>query len=169
MKEKQHGEAIEKGLKELGITKEEADIRVLENEDKRSFFNILAPRVVKVEIINRKKEKEQKIKKNREEMQHIDFEQAKQNIDYFLKDWIKVISNEDIQYEIKQEEGCLRINIDGEDLNYLIGHRGEVLNTLEPMTAYERKIIHTKLQNSKKVTTTSVGDEPYRKIIISLK
>ena len=63
MKEKQHGEAIEKGLKELGITKEEADIRVLENEDKRSFFNILAPRVVKVEIINRKKEKEQKIKK----------------------------------------------------------------------------------------------------------
>ena len=107
-------------------------------------------------------------------------------------------------------------------MNYLIGHRGEVLNqlqvilssiasknseykvrvilnicgykekreksleelaeklektvvrtkksiTLEPMTAYERKIIHTKLHDSRLVTTTSVGEEPYRKVVISLK
>ena len=40
---------------------------------------------------------------------------------------------------------------------------------LEPMKAYERKIIHTKLQGNKKIETTSVGDEPYRRIIISLK
>ena len=40
--------------------------------------------------------------------------------------------------------------------------------TLEPMQAYERKIIHSKLQNNHKVKTHSVGEEPYRKIIISL-
>ena len=60
MKEKLHGEAIDIGLKTLGITKEEAEIKILENEDKRSFFSILAPRVVKVEIISKKEIKEEK-------------------------------------------------------------------------------------------------------------
>ena len=41
--------------------------------------------------------------------------------------------------------------------------------TLEPMTAYERKIIHSRLQASDKVKTFSKGEEPYRKVIISLK
>jgi len=41
--------------------------------------------------------------------------------------------------------------------------------TLEPMTPYERKIIHSKLQNSSKVKTVSVGEGMHRKIIISLK
>lgn len=222
MKEKLHGEAIDIGLKALGITKEEAEIRVLENEDKRSFFSILAPRVVKVEITSKREIKEEKIKRNKEEISHIDFGQAKKQLEDFLNEWIKVIPNEEIYYEITLNEGNLNVNIDGSDLNYLIGHRGEVLNqlqvilssiasknseykvrvilnicgykekreksleelaeklektvvrtkksiTLEPMTAYERKIIHTKLQNSKLVTTTSVGEEPYRKVVISLK
>ena len=42
-------EAIENGLKELKVSKEMVDIKVLE-EEKRSFYNILAPRVVKVEL-----------------------------------------------------------------------------------------------------------------------
>ena len=41
--------------------------------------------------------------------------------------------------------------------------------TLEPMKAYERKIIHSKLQNSDKVTTKSIGEEPRRRLVISLK
>jgi len=41
--------------------------------------------------------------------------------------------------------------------------------TLEPMTAYERKIIHSKLQNNNKVKTTSIGEEPYRKVVVALK
>ena len=41
--------------------------------------------------------------------------------------------------------------------------------TLEPMNAYERKIIHSKLQNHPRVKTTSVGEEPHRKVVISLK
>ena len=40
---------------------------------------------------------------------------------------------------------------------------------LEPMQAYERKIIHSKLQQNSKVETTSVGEEPHRRIIVSLK
>ena len=41
--------------------------------------------------------------------------------------------------------------------------------TLEPMNAYERKIIHTKLQDSEKVETRSIGEEPRRKVVIELK
>ena len=40
--------------------------------------------------------------------------------------------------------------------------------TLEPMTAYERKIIHNKLQENEKVTTHSIGEEPNRRIVISI-
>ena len=43
-------EAIENGLKILKVSKDKVDIKVLENEDKRSFFSILTPRVVKVEL-----------------------------------------------------------------------------------------------------------------------
>ena len=39
----------------------------------------------------------------------------------------------------------------------------------EPMKAYERKIIHSKLQGNTRVETTSVGEEPHRRIIVSLK
>lgn len=41
--------------------------------------------------------------------------------------------------------------------------------TLEPMNPYERRIIHSSLQGSDKVTTFSVGEEPYRKVVIAPK
>ncbi len=41
--------------------------------------------------------------------------------------------------------------------------------TLEPMNPYERRIIHSALQNDKYVTTHSEGEEPYRKVVVSLK
>ena len=40
---------------------------------------------------------------------------------------------------------------------------------LEPMQAYERKIIHSELQKNDMVDTTSIGEEPHRRIVISLK
>ena len=41
--------------------------------------------------------------------------------------------------------------------------------TLEPMTAFERKVIHTKLQENNRVKTYSIGEEPYRKVVVELK
>ena len=40
---------------------------------------------------------------------------------------------------------------------------------LEPMNPYERRIIHSALQNDKFVETHSEGEEPYRKIVVTLK
>lgn len=41
--------------------------------------------------------------------------------------------------------------------------------TLEPMNPYERRIIHSSLQNNRYVETYSIGDEPNRKVVIALK
>lgn len=41
--------------------------------------------------------------------------------------------------------------------------------TLEPMNPYERRIIHSALQSDKNIDTFSVGDDPYRKVVISNK
>ena len=40
---------------------------------------------------------------------------------------------------------------------------------LEPMNPYERRIIHSALQNDPYVTTHSEGEEPYRKVVVTLK
>lgn len=212
-------EAINLGLKELHTTRENVEIKILEEENKRSFFSILAPRVVKVEMkLKNRVRKEEKPKINID----IDFETAKNNINRFFEEWLQTLPTKGIEYKILEDGQYLMIDINGEDINYLIGYRGDVLNnlqdifsvvaskglnykvkvilnicgykekrkkdleelaeklsktvirnrksiTLEPMTAYERKIIHSKLQDSDKVITTSVGEEPYRKVVISLK
>lgn len=41
--------------------------------------------------------------------------------------------------------------------------------TLEPMTANERRIIHSALQNNPKIKTYSVGEEPNRRMVVSLR
>lgn len=41
--------------------------------------------------------------------------------------------------------------------------------SLEPMNPYERRIIHSALQNDKYVTTHSEGDEPFRRVVVTLK
>ncbi len=41
--------------------------------------------------------------------------------------------------------------------------------SLEPMNPYERRIIHSALQNNKFVTTKSEGEEPFRHVVVLLK
>lgn len=41
--------------------------------------------------------------------------------------------------------------------------------SLEPMNPFERRVIHSALQNDKFVATHSEGDEPYRHVVVTLK
>ena len=41
--------------------------------------------------------------------------------------------------------------------------------SLEPMNPYERRIIHSALQNDKYVATHSEGEEPFRRVVVNLK
>ena len=215
-------EAIEKGLKELNVSRNQVDIKILE-EKKKSFFNILEPHVVKVELtLKEKEEKQIPVKKTKiENISKEDLDNAKKEINTFLSEFLKQIA-ETITYEISEEENVIHVLITGEESSRLIGYRGESLNslqtilttiankgresnvkvildigeykdarkktledlaskiertvtktgkaiTLEPMTAYERKIIHTKLQDSKTVKTHSIGENENRRVVISRK
>ena len=40
---------------------------------------------------------------------------------------------------------------------------------LEPMNPYERRVIHSALQNDFYVNTYSEGEEPFRKVVVDLK
>ncbi len=210
-------EAIEKGLKELRTTKYKVDIKVLENEDKKTFFSILAPKVVKVEM--KFKEGIAKKEVNKEPM---DVTQIIKDLQNFMNVFLENLPTKGLKYEIKAEGNLIKIDIKDEQAAYLIGYRGETLNslqnilsniasndkqekvrvllnisnyrekreqdlktlankiaesvvkskksiTLEPMTAYDRKIIHSVLQEHEKVKTHSIGKDPYRKVVVSLK
>ena len=117
-------EAIENGLKELKVSKDKVNVKVLENTEKRSFFSILAPRIVKVELT---------LKENRQapimEIQPEQIEQAKQNIITFLNDFSKKF--EDLNYNIEIKENNIVLELMGKDANRLIGYRGETLNALQ--------------------------------------
>lgn len=41
--------------------------------------------------------------------------------------------------------------------------------SLEPMNPFERRVIHSALQNDKYVSTHSEGDEPYRHVVVTLR
>ena len=219
-------EAIEKGLKELNVSRKMVDIKVLDNDDKRSFFSILTPRVVKIEMTLREdielKEEKTVIKPKKEiNLSEEEQETASKNIEEFLKELQKELP-EDTEYSIKKDKTAIYVEINSPNLGFLIGYRGETLYAfqnilsaiagkclenrvrvildvegykskrqktledlaekvartviktrkpikLEPMQAYERKIIHSKLQKNNKVETNSIGEEPYRRIVISLK
>ena len=218
-------EAIEKGLKELKVTRKQVDVKVLESEDKRSFFSILAPRTVRVELTvkeNVEPELEKKVKKEKVDISDETEKKAENNIKQFLELFVKSLPSNDLKYTIENDKNDILVDINGKDTGFLIGYRGNVLNslqvilnniankginervrvllniggykqkreqdlkeladkiagtvirkgksiTLEPMTSYERKIIHAELQSNSKVETHSIGEEPNRKIVVSLK
>ena len=215
-------EAIENGLKELNVSKDRVNIKVLDSDDKRSFFSILAPRVVKVELTL----KDEEIKKDTKTKREIvisseNMQRARENVEKFLEEFVKKLP-EGTTYQIENIDIGINVNIHNSKLGYLIGYRGETLYalqniltsvaakgvnqkvrvildiegykekrektlqelaekmaktvlrtkksvTLEPMQPYERKIIHSKLQDYPNVETVSIGEEPHRRIVISLK
>lgn len=83
----------------------------------------------------------------------------------------------------KHQDGYVRVKLDTE--NYRARREETLKNlakniaykvkrskravSLEPMNPYERRIIHAALQSDPYVTTHSEGDEPYRKVVVTLK
>lgn len=213
-------EAIEKGLKEFNTSRENVDIKILE-EEKRSFFSILAPRIVKIEMTLKENRKKDIRKHEREQISEEEQKKAMKIVEDFVKELTGKLKQSEIEYKLNIVGEYIEVELNGENAGYLIGYRGETLNsiqviinsvlknrmkthlkvtvdicgykkervktleqlaervantviktgktvTLDPMRPYERKIIHSKLQENSKIRTHSVGEEPYRKIVISL-
>lgn len=68
-------------------------------------------------------------------------------------------------YRKRREETLVRLAKRLADKVRKTGNRVE----LEPMSPHERRIIHTALQNEWRIATFSEGEEPHRRIVISLK
>lgn len=68
-------------------------------------------------------------------------------------------------YRLKREETLKRL---ASRLAFKVKTTGKYVK-LEPMNPYERRIIHSALQNNENITTYSEGDEPFRRVVIDLK
>ena len=72
----------------------------------------------------------------------------------------------DIENYKRKREAAL-IKIAGQTADKVVRLRRNF--TLDPMNSYERRIVHSALQNHPRVETYSVGDEPNRKVVVTLK
>lgn len=193
-------DAVNEALKELGITKQEADITVI-SEGSKGLFGVFGSKEAVVKV--KKKYDPEKTAKD------------------FLKEMFLAMGIV-VEIETSLKDKQLNINLSGDDMGILIGKRGQTLDSiqylvnlvvnkgnapylsisldtenyrerrketleslaynlakkvkqtgrnfvLEPMNPYERRIIHSALQNDRYVTTYSEGEEPYRNVVITLK
>ena len=194
-------DAITEALIQLGSTRENVDIEVIEKESS-GFLGL-----------NRKPAKIRAAVK----------ETLQDKAVSFLEQIFAIMEiKSEMAVDYNEEEKTMNINIIGEDMGVLIGKRGQTLDSLqylvslvvnkesedyikvkldtenyrerrketlenlakniaykvkktrksvalEPMNPYERRIIHSALQNDKFVETHSEGEEPYRKIVVTLK
>lgn len=191
-------EAVHQALNQLNVSKERAEITVVD-EGKKGFLGIFGarPAVVKVRVIYNPAEEAEK----------------------FLR---KVIEKMGIAVEVNRDgdEKDVKFTLNAENIALLIGKHGQTLNALqfltqlvanryaehfinitvdaenyrdrrketlvqlaikladkavktgkevkiEPLPAYERKIIHAALAEVRNVKTYSVGTEPHRYIVIA--
>ena len=95
---------------------------------------------------------------------------------YALENILKAIANKNTENRV-----IVRLDIEGykekriKTLQEFAGKKAKIVEktgkmiTLEPMKPYERKIIHSFLQDNPNVETRSIGQEPKRRIVISKK
>ena len=182
-------EAVEKGLKELGIARENADIRVLEEGKKKLFGSIKA----RVEIAAKETETKTEEKTVAPVVNAEGATDGERTV-VFLEGLFKLL-NITACTELVSEGEKVEINVTAANTTTIIGKRVVVdcenyrenreatLNKLadnlaekamrlgrkiklEPMNPYERRIIHAALSEKEGVSTTSEGKEPNRYIVI---
>lgn len=193
-------EAVAAALAELGASKEEVSITVVE-EGSKGLFGMFGGKEAVVLV-----------------RKTFNPERAAEN---FLRE-VFLSMGLIVKIETQLKDKHLLINLTGGDMGILIGKRGQTLDALqylvnlvvnkssasyisvmldtenyrqrrketletlafnlakkvkhtkknvvlEPMNPYERRIIHSALQNDRFVTTFSEGEEPYRNVVITLK
>ncbi len=192
-------EAVEAGLKELALTRDDVEITVLDEGKKKLFGSI--PAKVEIKVKEKLTDGQRAVK--------------------FLEGLFPLLGS-DATPELAQEEEKIVINLDCESAKKLIGRRGEIIDAvqtlagavantgrkeykrvvvdcgnyreereetlrrvaeksaakavrqgkrvrLEPMNPYERRIIHSALLDNEEVTTKSEGKEPARYVVITPK
>ena len=209
-------EAIETGLMELNVSREDVNIEIIETSNK-GLFGIFGQKDAKVKITLLGEETETKKDAPKVADEDVLLQTKNFVITVLLK--MGIDSNCEI---VMNDNNRIEIELSGENMGMVIGRRGETLDALqhvvqlyvnkefeeyykvtidtedyrkkreealinlahglakkvirtrkeivlEPMKPYERRIIHTALQNYNKVKTHSIGEEPNRKLVVSFK
>jgi spoIIIJ-associated protein len=189
-------EAIELALAELNVAKENVNVEILEEPAKGLLGIGAKPAVVKVTVKDNRNEIINEFLQKIAGFMNISLSSKIEEVDgrisvnmegndmglligyrgetlEALQTILGVVAN-------KGAEEYMKIDLDAE--NYREKRKETLKNlankkayeavkynkniTLEPMNAYERRVIHMALQDNDKVTTYSIGEEPYRKIVI---
>ncbi|GAA0745698.1 RNA-binding cell elongation regulator Jag/EloR [Clostridium oceanicum] len=134
-------EAIECGLNQLKVSRDDVEVEVID-EGSKGFLNLIGTRPAKVKI---------KVKKDY-------VKDARQ----FLR---SILDSMNIKAEIriKEEKNALKIELNGPDMGIIIGHRGETLDSLQYLVSlvvnknnnfqYKRIILDTENYRSKRENT----------------
>lgn len=215
-------EAIEKGLEQLNLNREDVDVQILD-EGKKTIFRF-ASRQARVKLLVKSADAElpshpdiKVINNENEANQETLVVDTLRNIIDYLDIDAKLQTS--VEEQDDDRRPVIKINIEGDDLKFLIGKKSEVLNalqyllslmvshkesqwvpiqldvqnyrgrregeiqkmarliadqvvetgkrqSLEPMGASERRMVHMALRKDDAVYTESVGEEPNRKIFI---
>ena len=177
-------EAVETGLKELGASREDVEVEILEEGKKKLFGS--KPAQVKLTVKEKLTDGERAVR--------------------FLEGLMPLLGDEDVTVALRDESEKIVIELVAESAKGIIGRRGEIIDAvqilagvvdcenyretreetlrrvanklaakavrlgkrvrLEPMNPYERRIIHSALVDNPDVTTKSEGKEPARFVVI---
>ncbi|AOY75411.1 RNA-binding cell elongation regulator Jag/EloR [Clostridium formicaceticum] len=193
-------EAVQQGLNELGKSREQVEVKIIDIPSK-GFLGLIGTKLAKVRLTV--------------------VDRPEDDVKIFLEDLFKGMDLE-VQMQIEAKGDTLNIYLEGPNMGVVIGRRGQTLDavqylaslvvnknredylkvfidtedyrrkreetlvklankmarkvkkigrtiTLEPMNPYERRIIHSTLQGNPFVQTYSEGEEPYRKVAITVR
>ena len=181
-------EAIRKGLEDLKVSRDDVKIEILEEPSSGGVLGILSAKMAKVRLTVDKKISDEQFEKTATKVKEIlsnifritgesdiEYTVDKKENQVLIKLNGSMLQREDEEYakvfvEIndykKQKEEKLRKLAD-KMANNVIKFRKPI--RLEPMSAYERLIIHTELASRDDVETESIGEEPRRRVVIKKK
>jgi spoIIIJ-associated protein len=191
-------EAIEAACKTLGVERDRVDFEIIELPAKR-LLGLLGASEAKVKVVFQ--------------------ENVEERAKLFLQELLEKMELPGIMIESTEKDEGITLDLEGEGLGVIIGHRGETLDalqylvslaankgeeqykritidtgsyrekrektlvslarriainavktrhntTLEPMNPYERRIIHTAVQEIRGAASWSVGEDPNRRVVI---
>lgn len=130
--------------------------------------------VVDIKVVENKEEHTMNIELSGEEMGVLIGKrgQTLDSLQYLVSLVVNKYSDEYIRVKIDTENYRERRKETLENLARNIAYkvkRTRKTVSLEPMNPYERRVIHSALQNDRYVTTHSEGEEPYRRVVVTLK
>lgn len=148
-------EAIETGLKQLNCSKEDVELKVLD-EGTKGLFGLMGAKPARVLLTIKDKVKSKNSEENKKENKEIDFELACKNVKEYLEKIISLMNININDIKIGHNEDTINVEISTDSGNLLIGRAGQCINALEYVV---QLMLNT---NSKTRAKVGIDIENYR-------